>query len=280
MKQSKDVIKQKIVEYFDMQKWKIEGKVWKAKPTFFIQGSYMHRTSIRTQHDVSDIDVGVYFNAKPPITPLSLQQNLYRALVGHTSQPVSIKNKCVRVKYANLFHIDLPVYYHDKNANKYFLGVKDQWIESDPKEFSEWVAANVYPVGQKRRIIQYFKAWSDYARTKNSIKMPSGVAYTVWVNTFYVKDAREDLAFIKTAYQIFKHLNEYEVDDWKCTMPVKPFDDLLFKLKDDQRKNFLNKLGELIKKSESILSSEQREKALNEWGKLFGKWFPTNETNT
>lgn len=274
LKQSKDVIQQKIIEYFSGLEWNSGAARWKAKPTFFIQGSYKHGTSIRTQQDVSDIDVGVYFDGKPPISPLALQQNLYKALAGHTSQPVSIKNKCVRVKYANLFHIDLPIYYRDKKANAYFLGVRNQWIESDPKAFSEWVATNIKPIDQKVRITKYFKAWSDSTRKRNSIKVPSGVAYTVWINMFYMKDAREDLAFIKTAYQIFKHLKDQDASDWKCEMPVKPFDNLVSKLNDDQRNNFLLSLGELIKSSESILALEDREQAILAWRKMFGKWFP------
>lgn len=274
LKQAKDVIRQKILEYFKKLEWNNGTTTWKPKLTFFIQGSHKHGTSIRTQHDVSDIDLGVYFEGKPPISPLALQQNLHRALVGHTTLPVSIKNKCVRVKYASLFHIDLPIYYHDKKQKKYFLGVKDQWIESDPKAFTEWVAALIKPIEQKVRIVRYFKAWSDNMRRKNSIKMPSGVAYTVWVNSFYVKDSREDISFIKTAYQILKHLNDKGVGEWDCNMPVKPFDNLISKLNYDQRSNFLRSLGELIKSSESILASEQREQAVSAWQKIFGKWFP------
>lgn len=274
LKQAKDVIQQKIVEYFRGFEWKNGETIWKANPTFFIQGSYKHGTSIRTQQDVSDVDVGAYFEGKPPITPFALQQNLYKALAGHTSLPVSIKNKCVRVKYANLFHIDLPIYYRDKKTKKYFLGVKDQWIESDPKAFTEWVATQIKPIEQKLRIVRYFKAWSDNTRRKNSIKMPSGVAFTVWINAFYVKDSREDIAFIKTAYQILKHLTDQGVDNWKCEMPVMPFDNLISKLNDDQRSNFLRSLGELIKSSESILALEQREQAVYAWQKVFGKWFP------
>jgi hypothetical protein len=168
--ESKRVIQEKIVTYFREFYWKVNDGVWRANPTFFIQGSFKHGTSIRTQQDVCDVDLGVYFNGKPPISPAALQKNLFQALSGHTSMPVAIKKKCVRVSYSNLFHIDLPIYYHDKKVDKYFLGVKDEWIESDPKEFTSWVATTVQPYEQMFRLIQYFKAWADNTRTRKSRK--------------------------------------------------------------------------------------------------------------
>lgn len=277
LSESKRIIQEKIVTYFREFYWKVEGGVWRAKPTFFIQGSFKHGTSIRTQQDICDVDLGVYFSGKPPISPAALQKNLYHALLGHTSMPVAIKKKCVRVSYSNFFHIDLPIYYHDKKEGRYFLGVKDEWIESDPKEFTSWVAAKVQPYEQMFRLIQYFKAWADNTRTRKSQKMVSGVALTIWVQRFYVEDKREDLAFIKTAYQIFKHLSGINADDWKCLMPVKPFDNLIDRLNDDQRKAFLERLGELIKKSENILAAKSKEKSIDEWFKIFGRWFPVSK---
>jgi hypothetical protein len=279
LSESKRIIQEKIVTYFKGLYWKVEGGTWSANPTFFIQGSFKHGTSIRTQQDVCDVDLGVYFNEKPPISPAALQKHLYQALFGHTSMPVVVKRKCVRVNYSNLFHIDLPIYYHDKKSNKYFLGVKDEWIESDPKEFTSWIAAKIQPYEQMIRLIQYFKAWTDNTKKRRSQKMPSGVALTVWVQEFYVNDKREDLTFIKTAYQMFKHLSDVSVDDWKCLMPVKPFDNLVDKLTEEQRGNFLERLGELIKKSESILAAESKDECVRQWAKIFGKWFTIgNET--
>ena len=193
LQESKAAIQQKIETYFKEIYWNLDGKIWTAKPTFFIQGSFKHGTSIRTQYDICDVDLGVYFSGRPPISPAAIQKHLYKALIGHTSMPITIKSKCVRIKYANLFHIDLPIYYYDSATKKYFFGTGDQWIHSDPKEFTAWVAAKVQPNEQMLRLIQYFKAWADHTRIKKSKKMPSGVAITVWVQKFYVKDQLQSL---------------------------------------------------------------------------------------
>jgi hypothetical protein len=273
--ESKGVIQKKILDYFRGIEWGENGNVWKGNPQFFVQGSFQHGTCIRTQNDICDIDLGVYFKGKPPISPATLQKHIYNALLAHTSFPVVVKSKCVRIKYANFFHIDLPIYYYDENTGKYFFGTSDQWVESDPKEFTAWVAARVNPHDQMLRVVRYFKAWADNIGTRKSHKMPSGVALTVWVQEFYVRDARDDLSFIKTAHQIFKHLSEITFfDDWKCVMPVIPFDNLIERLTDNQCENFLASLGEMIKKSEDIFGSENRERATKRWSKLFGKWFP------
>lgn len=266
LRESKDVIQKKIRDYFRDIQWGPDRKAWKANPEFFIQGSYKHGTAIRTHHDICDIDLGVYFQGKPPVSPLTLQKHIYNALLAHTSFPVIIKKKCVRIKYAGFFHIDIPIYYFDEKTAKYFLGTGDQWIESNPKEFSTWIDKQVTPNEQMVRVIRYFKAWVDSMRVRKSQKMPSGVALTVWVQKFYVQDGREDLSFIKTAYKIFSHLSAVTfLSDWKCVMPVKPFDNLIEKLSEDQREKFLERLGELIKKSEEILGSEKRERAVKKW---------------
>jgi hypothetical protein len=275
LRQSKNVIQKKIREYFSGIQWGQDGNAWKANPEFFIQGSFKHGTSIRTHNDSCDIDLGVYFRGKPPVSPSTLQRHIYNALLAQTSFPVMIKSKCVRVKYAGLFHIDVPIYYYDEKTGTYFLGAGDRWIESDPKGFTAWVADQIGPNEQMVRVIKYFKAWADHTRTRKSQKMPSGVALTVWIHKFYVSDIREDIAFIKTAYKLFSHLKDVTfLNDWICVMPVKPFDSVIEKLTEVQRENFLKRLGELIKSSEGILGSEERPLAVKLWSKVFGKRFP------
>lgn len=275
LKTAKNAIQKKILEYFRVESWAGSGRATKLTPQFFVQGSHNHGTLIRKQNDVCDIDLAVYFTSKPPVTPATIQQHIYNALILHTSIPVTIKRKCVRIKYANLFHIDLPIYYEDRKTGKLYFGTGDQWIESDPKQFNNWVASEISPNEQLVRIIRYFKAWTDNVRRRRALKMPSGIALTVWVQKFYVKNTRDDLSFILTAYQIFKHLDEYLfVDDWTCNMPVPPNDDLIESLKTDQRKNFKKKLEELIAQSEQILGSKDERSAAKKWSKIFGKWFP------
>ncbi|HXB42372.1 MAG TPA: hypothetical protein VNZ49_17670 [Bacteroidia bacterium] len=239
---------------------------------FFIQGSYKHETIVRNPEDTCDVDLGLYFDGKPSITPRTIQTNIVKLFDGHTSQKAMRKNKCVRIYYANQFHIDIPIYYRDAITNKYYLGVgtTNEWEPSDSRLFTEWVKKQTKDNTQKKRLIKYFKAWAATYKKRKGQKMPSGLAFTIWAIQFYKEDAREDLAFIKTAHQIYKHLKS----EWKCEMPVLPNDNVVDDLNKEQKENFLKALVELINSSEKIFASASKIECVEVWRYLLGKWFP------
>ncbi len=264
---------QKKVKYYFLYEYGETGRgEWCKEITFFVQGSYAHGTSIRTQEDQCDIDVGVCFQNRPPISPRALQEHMYNAVVGHTNSIPEIKKKCVRLGYAGLYHIDLPLYYRD--GDKLYLGVGDSWELSDPKSFSLWVESQVKPTEQMIRIVRYMKAWSDNVRHISGQRMVSGVALTVWVKRFYVADLREDVAFVKTCQGMLAYLESTRPASWECCMPVSPGDDLLVKLNTVQREKFRKRLRGLVNKGLVSLSSRNEATAAERWAKVFGKRFP------
>ncbi|MGZ4041646.1 MAG: cyclic GMP-AMP synthase DncV-like nucleotidyltransferase [Bacteroidia bacterium] len=239
---------------------------------FYIQGSYKHDTIVRNPEDTCDVDLGIYFDGKPSITPRTIQTNIVKIFSGHTSQRAMRKNKCVRIYYANQFHIDVPIYYWNSRTKKYYLGVgtTNRWEPSDPRLFTEWVKQQTRDNTQKKRLIKYFKAWAATYKKRKGQKMPSGLAFTIWAIQFYKEDAREDLAFIKTANQLYTHLKA----EWKCEMPVLPHDNVVDDLNKGQKENFLKALAELLNSSEKICASKSKIECVEAWRYLLGKWFP------
>lgn len=259
------VLQGKIKKYF-------AAKANTSTPLFYIQGSYIHGTLIRKQDDTCDIDVGVYFSTKPSIEITTIQQNLVAAIGDHTDEKPSKKNKCVRVYYANQFHIDLPIYYID--GKQYYFGIgKSDWRPCDPKLFTSWIKEQTKNNSQKIRLVKYFKAWIDVVKRQKKQRMPSGVAFTIWVLNFYQENDREDVAFYLTAHKLLSHLEETQVSNWQCTMPVTPNDNVIQKLDEEQRNNFKKALQELVQSSSATLSKESKEECLENWKSLLGKWF-------
>lgn len=262
---ARKVLQQKIKEYFAI-------KSNTLTPTFYIQGSYKHGTIIRKQDDTCDIDVGIYFGKKPTITPLALHNNVVAAVGQHTNEKATVKNKCVRIYYANQFHIDIPVYY--KEGNKYYIGTGNAgWKEDDPKLFTNWLKENISDDSQKLRVIKYFKAWADCTKNKLGQKMPSGLSLTIWVIKHFEGDGREDLAFLKSAISLKNYLSSVSKDKWECIMPTTPGDNVIDKLTEEQRGNFLNALNNLVDQSIKLTSSSSKEECLSFWKSTFGKWF-------
>lgn len=267
LKQTRKVIEEKVRTFF-------REKKATSFLGFYIQGSMKHKTIIRKHNDTCDVDLGVYLAKKPDITPATLQKNIAGLLTNQTIEGTEIRAKCVRVFYANKSYIDLPIYYKDNKQNKFYIavGTNNVWEEDDPKLFTEWLKRETANE-QKIRLIKFFKAWADNYKVLHSRKMPPGIALTIWAIAFFESDARDDIAFVKTAHKLYLALSKTSFDKWECKMPTTPFDNVIRKLNDDQRKNFLQALKELLEEVNRIFKSDSKEECINKWQGIFGKFF-------
>ena len=110
---------------------------------FRTQGSYAMRTLVNRANNDYDIDDGVYFvgDKISNITPLALQRRIRDAIASEKtfSTPPEIKEKCVRVFYADGHHIDVPAY--KMVGDNALLASSVEWVESDPKSVTDWFDA-------------------------------------------------------------------------------------------------------------------------------------------
>lgn len=240
-------------------------------PKFYIQGSYKMGTMVIKKNGIYDVDLGIYFLENPKIESLSLQKNVHKAVEGHTTEGVQHREKCIRVIYQGDFDIDLPVYYKSPNEKHPFLATKKGWLESDPKELCDWFADKKDKNGQLIRLVKYFKAWA-YQIDK---KMPSGIAFTVWIANNYKPNSRDDKAFFETAKAIELTFGGFWSGDTEVINPATPQDNLL-KLDFDQRTEFKKAFRQMLKDAEQAILINSNKKALNTWKQLFGDKFPIN----
>lgn len=238
-------------------------------PKFYIQGSYKMDTMVLEKDGTYDVDLGVYFLKKPSVEPYTLQLWVLESINDHTYTGARHKEKCVRVKYQAEFDIDLPVYYKTELDPHPFLATKYKWIESDPKELCDWFDTKKDENGQLVRLVKYFKTWAK----NRPQKMPSGIAFSVWVAKYYRPNVRDDIAFYETAVTI------YDSFTWSvsCENPVTPGDDLVEKLNSSQKEVFKTELDNLIEAAKKTLQLADPKKATSSWRMLLGKRFPTLE---
>lgn len=258
---SRKALEKRITEYF-----KEHAKL--LVPKYYIQGSYKMGTMILDNSNTYDVDLGVYFLTKPEIEPLSLQKNVLKAVEGHTASGIEHREKCIRVVYKGDFDIDLPVYYKTPNDKHPYLATKTGWLQSDPKELCDWFESKKDKNGQLMRLVKYFKAWANL-RAK---KMPSGIAFSVWVANNYKSNSRDDRAFFETAKAIELTFGGGFIDTTVIN-PVTPKDNLL-KLDFDQRTNFKKIFRQMLSEVEHALQTNSNTKAYNIWKQQFGEKFP------
>ncbi|KAF0200857.1 MAG: hypothetical protein FD170_3138 [Bacteroidetes bacterium] len=258
---SRHALENRIREHF-----KVHAKL--LVPKFYIQGSYKMGTMVMDKKGTCDVDLGVYFLEEPNIQPISLQKNLLAAVRSHTTSRGEHRDKCIRVKYKGDFDIDLPVYYKTPYDEHPFLATKNGWIESDPKELCDWFENCKDKNGQIIRLVKYFKSWSN----RRNRKMPSGIAWTVWVVENYRPNCRDDRAFFETAKAIEKNFGGGFVNTVAMN-PATPQDNLL-KLDFDQRTRFKEVFRYMLEEAEHALQTNSSKKALNIWKQQFGDKFP------
>lgn len=239
-------------------------------PSFYIQGSYKLRTTIRTKEDKCDLDDGVYFVSNPDnVCGTTLQRWVKEAVEGITGSTPTHKKKCIRVDYSAGYNIDLPVFVFDKDRESHpNLAVKDsEFQKDDPKEFVDYF--RIHKTDQIIRIIKYLKAWCDNKRES----MPSGLAMTVLALKYYVQNDRDDVALRFTLTNIENALK----NDFVCQMPTTPKDNLFADYSDVQKRNFMDNLSAFILDAKKALDDKNKLKASLYWKKHLGDRFPEGE---
>jgi len=280
LKRSKDTIRKDIKNYF-------KKKNSQYKVRFLGQGSYSMHTTIIPKDGDYDIDDGVYIFGNIDDKPTCQQVHSWinNAVKNRTNQNNISKNTCIRVQYANNYHIDLPIYYKidgeddkvkldDKDIPK-FAHKKDGWIDSDPYAFRLWFEEKSKDKPQLKRIVRYLKAWSD---NKSSLNLPSGMVFTILASENYMSDERDDVALLKTLERIQKSIDDSRSKRAKytCFRPtVDKTENLLEKYSSKTTKeNFLTALNNFINSGEKAINLRGKKDACAKWQKHLGDRFP------
>lgn len=235
---------------------------------YWIQGSFKNHTAIRPvrSSDEFDIDVGVYLFTDAETAGLNAsdaKSKLHQALQTYCLKYYEAKLKepkpnCERVSFSGGFHIDLPLYYFDKNKSKCRLATQNNgWIDSDPKSLQTWFSEQINHLSdsEKARLRRVIKALKTWACLKNAA-LPS-IAISCFVVRHYAEYQCEEEAIWALAHRVADHL----INDGRILSPLNG-DDLIGasdqELDDLRRKcNKLEKVLKAVKLSNSIVMSHQ-----------------------
>ncbi|MCK4822511.1 hypothetical protein KA005_42495, partial [bacterium] len=203
LQRGREAIKREIENYF-------ANKLKVGMPDFYLQGSYSLKTMIEPLNpkDEYDLDDGIYLKhtdddiSKP--TTEKVSNWIFEAVEGHTKKNPENKKNCVRVIYAEGYHIDLAIY--RKINGEYYLARlgEDQWVPSDARAFNNWFYERLERNEQMRSCIKYLKAWKDF----NSCDL-KGIHLTVLVGLNHVSVTdRDDKSLVETVGKIISYLEQ------------------------------------------------------------------------
>ena len=260
----------------DIRDWFKESG--KDQPQFCWQGSFAMKTTVNpTTGKDYDIDDGIYLRgysgqdmSEWPV-PATVHNWIKNAVEGRTKATPINKDTCIRVPYANGYHVDLPIYI-EKDDAIYLAHKTKGWTTSDPKAFRDWFVEKVKDNGEQlRRMVKYLKAWKDFKGLP--IK---GIELTILIcENFDSFDGRDDKSLKNTIENIITTLE----NSYKCKKPVVPYEDL-FKSHSQTRKSEIISAFKTLKNALIDAINEQDEEAASEKIiAVFGSRFPRGESN-
>jgi hypothetical protein len=256
----------------------------------WLQGSYKFATQIRPTRmgEEFDIDLGVYFqwqgepddgDHEPEALKGFVQQSLLayaKANPDDVKDVAEPKTRCARIRYKSAFHIDVPAYHLDPNADLRCLATEDGWEDSDPKAIYVWFRDAFDDLGRARvrRQIRYLKSWAalNFAEGKGR---PSSILLTVLVAEAALELSQlgdDDQALGDIVDSIIDRL---EADD-EVPNPVDKSENVV-RLSDDEMQAFVENLRKLQDVAARALNCATELAAADVWQEAFQHLFPMPE---
>lgn len=254
-------------------------------PKFWSQGSFemgtainpIGREVIEDGNNITiykyDVDDGIYFIGQltERKSVVTYHGWIYDAVKGHTSLDPVDKNTCVRTIFSDGHHIDQPIYFEVKGNIPQLAHKEKDWMDSDPREFSEWFEKIAKDNPQLKRLVRFFKGWCDNQNFKSDCeKMPSGLVMTIWVAENAVYDDRDDIAMKETLIKI-KNLIDNQAS-LTCNRPTTPKgENLLANYKNADF--FKEKLNDVVEIAKQAINETNPKRACAKWQTRFGNRF-------
>ncbi|MEU6006328.1 cyclic GMP-AMP synthase DncV-like nucleotidyltransferase [Streptomyces sp. NPDC047453] len=246
------------------------------------QGSYAHRTMIDPvgKYDEFDADVLLEMDENLDWSPRDYVEELYKAFraSGRYRHMVSRHAHCVKVDYANEFHIDV-VPYLERHGSYYVTNRDDDVFElTNPEAFNEWLdEKNRITTGRLIKVIRLFKYLRDYKNTFSARSIILNILLGGRVNSVLLLGDPKRYSDLPTAFMnILSDLNDYlqanpqmpSVDDPSC-----PGQNFNHRWSEDQYQNFRNRVQLYYTWARAAYDEEGRDESIRLWRKIFGDSF-------
>ena len=252
---------------------------------FVPQGSWAQRTIIRPlpgQEFDADLLVDMKQQkawAEDPKRYLQAVHDSLRASARYRSR-VELKTRCVRVVYANDFHVDLVPYIHTSGwfeRHEIVNRTENQFEEVNPDGFTRWMRRqDRLAAGNLRKTIRLLKYLRDY---KETFTVPSVILTVIvgsrvswWRSQLLAGYADLPTAFTRLVADTDRWLQDHpdlpEISDPSCAEAR--FD---HRLTQRQYGNFRDRFQGYAQRIHAAFSAKDRQESITQWRRVFGEEF-------
>jgi Adenylyl/Guanylyl and SMODS C-terminal sensor domain len=255
----------------------------------WLQGSYKYRTQIRPPRvgDEFDIDLGIFVcwsgqADNGPHKPDDLRNALHLSLQAYTASTDAVRSldnppkpRCGRIHYNGDFHIDIPVYHLDPDADERTLAASGGWEISDPKALYLWFKDKFGEAtrARVRRQIRYLKCWAAL-KWRIDDGRPSSVLLTVLAAEAFARLTEDRIgADDDTLLALLREIANRVARGRRVRNPINPGEDLN-RLTEDQWTAFSKGLNEFIGIAASACAAGDEIQAADHWSQAFAHFFP------
>lgn len=255
-----------------------------------MQGSYAFGTGVTPLEGIEfDIDVGLCFKiSDKEYTPQEVHGWIFKAVDGHTEK-VEDRGPCIRVTYADGYHVDLVPYARWEDANKvtnYRLGHKDKgWRQADPVELLDYVkkARTAFSgteddktkTDQFRRCVRYLRRWHDTIAPGKLRSKPTGLAFILMtVNGLQPAKFFDGKPDDRGALEKMAQRYGQTIGRITAIKPTPEYEDILARLTDQDMDNLKSRYRDLAAGLRAADQESDPVEACKILRKFFGPDFP------
>ncbi len=250
-----------------------------------VQGSVAMSTVVQNQENDYDIDVAIVFDKfvlgeKGAQSTRNMVANALKRKTKQFNAEPEVKTSCVRVRYADGYHIDFAVYrrhwdYQEKRYRYEHAG--DDWTERELRGLTDWFKKqNDNSEGKLRKVIRLSKM---FCRSREEWKnMPCGLLQTILCDEKLQSSYdRIDLLFYYTMQEVVRRLES----DTSVIAPVDNGRDLTPSKSDVQKMtNWKNRLKSKLEDLEVLFKDDcSQDDAIQAWYGFFNHDYWKNQVS-
>lgn len=288
LREKKDIIVRRIKAHLEKNK--------RPQCTEFIQGSYKMKVGICAVEGLQyDIDVGLRFSFdESEYEPTTVRAWVFEAVDGHTEE-VTEKPSCIRVAYADGYHVDLVAYAwwdDERDQEQYRLAHEsNDWKAADPPGLVQHVRDARKPFAdtsdaatqtdQFRRVARYLKRWNDLAMPFESKEKPSGIALVLLLEEHLKtpKTAWDGTSDDRAALEQVAEAAENTVGRISITKPTPEYEDLFGSVSEKGMTELKERFGELRRALVDAKNASDVHAACKRLKQVLGEDFPCPDSD-